>query len=56
MCAKEVDGMTKEEKSKAGFNTSTVHLDFMIGSDKLNITGTLPDGSEEKIFVNGEWA
>ena len=56
MCTKEVQGMTKEEMSKAGFNTSTVHLDFMIGSDKLNITGTLPDGSQEKIFVNGEWA
>lgn len=56
MCTKDINGLTKEEKSKLGFNTSTVHLDFMVGSDKLNITGTLPDGTEEPIFINGEWA
>ena len=56
MCSKEIQALSKEEKNAAGFNTSTVHLDFMIGSDKLNITGTLPDGTEEPIFVNGEWA
>lgn len=56
MCAKEVTGMTKKEKSQVGFNDSMVHLDFMIGSNKLNITGTLPDGTEEPIFINGEWA
>lgn len=56
MCAKETSTMTKEEKHAAGFNHSTVHLDFMIGSKDLNIVGVLADGTEVNIFCQGEWA
>jgi aminopeptidase len=48
--------MSEEEKDKIGFNESTVHLDFMIGSENLNIIGILPTGEEEYIFKNGKWA
>jgi aminopeptidase len=33
-----------------------VHVDFMVGSDKLDIDGYLPDGRIEPIFRAGEWA
>jgi aminopeptidase len=56
MCLDGVGSMTKEEKEEIGFNNSTVHLDFMIGSDKLEIVGTLENGQEELIFKSGEWA
>jgi aminopeptidase len=48
--------MSDEDKDKIGFNESTVHLDFMIGSEDLNIVGVLPNGEEEYIFKNGKWA
>jgi len=57
MCLKGgVSEMSEEEKDKIGFNESTVHLDFMIGSEELNIIGILPNGEEEYIFKNGRWA
>ena len=45
-----------EEREARGMNTSAVHVDFMIGSDRLCIDGKRPDGSWEAIFVNGCWA
>lgn len=48
--------ITAEEKEKRGYNVSDVHVDFMIGSDKLCIDGQRPDGTWDKIFVDGHWA
>lgn len=48
--------MDKDELLKKGANRSMIHIDFMVGSDKLNITGIKKDGTEVKIFTNGEWA
>lgn len=45
-----------EEREALGMNTSAVHVDFMIGSDRLCIDGKRPDGSWEAVFVNGHWA
>jgi aminopeptidase len=56
MCVKGLGEMTAEEKDEIGFNVSTVHLDFMIGSNEINIIGTKQNGEEELIFKNGEWA
>ena len=39
-----------------GVNDSIIHVDFMVGSDDLDITGVKEDGSEVSIFVNGTWA
>ena len=30
-------------------------MDFMIGSEQINIDGTLKDGTVEPIMRNGEW-
>lgn len=47
--------MTQEELKEAGLNRSTTHVDFMIGSDKMNIDGIHTDGTIVPIFRNGEW-
>lgn len=48
--------MSKDEIMAHGVNQSAVHVDFMIGSDDLNIVGIAADGTETRIFVNGQWA
>ena len=48
--------MSQEELLKNGMNTSIVHVDFMIGSDKMNIDGIKQDGTIVPIFRNGDWA
>ena len=48
--------MTKDELEARGVNQSTAHVDFMIGSDDLNVWGVAKDGSETPLFVNGQWA
>lgn len=48
--------MSKEEIHAKGVNDSIIHVDFMVGSDDLSITGFRADGSSEPIFVNGTWA
>lgn len=45
-----------KEREARGMNSSQVHVDFMIGSDRLCIDGKRPDGSWEAVFVNGRWA
>lgn len=48
--------LTKDELLARGVNQSAAHVDFMIGSDDLDITGITADGEEVPIFVNGQWA
>src|SRR5699024_5885944 len=50
------EAMSKEELDKNGINDSMVHVDFMIGSDKINIDGIKADGTAEAVFRNGAWA
>ena len=45
-----------DELCARGVNASTVHVDFMIGSDDLTITGIQADGTELPVFVNGQWS
>ena len=39
-----------------GVNQSSTHVDFMVGSDDLNIWGVDADGAETPVFVGGQWA
>lgn len=50
------EGMTEEELKERGVNFSMTHVDFMIGSADLEITGTTHDGTEVPVFVNGNFA
>jgi len=48
--------MNAEQLDENGINDSMVHVDFMIGSNEMNIDGVLPDGTQESIFEKGTWA
>lgn len=48
--------MNGEELDKHGVNDSLTHVDFMVGSENLDIDGVLQDGSTEAVFRNGTWA
>ena len=48
--------MTKEQLKERGLNDSITHVDFMVGTADLNITGTTRDGREVPVFVNGNFA
>ena len=39
-----------------GVNSSSSHVDFMIGSKDLSIIGTDINGKEIVIFKDGNWA
>ncbi|GAB3048346.1 aminopeptidase [Virgibacillus ainsalahensis] len=49
-------GMDDEQLDKHGVNDSLSHVDFMIGSEKLDIDGVKEDGTAEAVFRNGTWA
>ena len=48
--------LTDEEFISAGGNVSLNHVDFMIGSSKMDIDGINKDGTREPVMRNGEWA
>ena len=50
------ENMCTEETLAAGVNDSMIHVDFMIGTDDLTITGIKADGTEVEVFRNGTWA
>lgn len=56
MCFEGAKGKSKEEMEEMGLNYSKVHLDFMVGSEKLDIIGEFSDGTQEYVFKNGMWA
>lgn len=48
--------LTDEEFAARGGNQSLIHVDFMIGSDKMDIDGITSDGRAEPVLRKGEWA
>ncbi len=55
-CIKDFDKYTLEECRQKGINDSLIHVDFMIGSEDLNITAHTRGGKDVAIFKNGNWA
>ena len=53
-----VDGasLSQEQIKAQGGNSSLIHIDWMIGSDKVDIDGIKPDGSRMPVMRKGEWA
>jgi aminopeptidase len=49
-------GMSPEAFAAAGGNQSLIHVDFMIGSGKMDVDGISADGSSEPVMRQGEWA
>jgi aminopeptidase len=36
-------------------NRSEIHVDFMIGSDEVSVTGVTTDGGEVPLLRDGAW-
>lgn len=50
------DKITKEQVKAQGGNSSQIHIDWMIGSDQIDIDGITQDGEKVPVFRKGEWA
>lgn len=48
--------MNEEELHQIGGNHSINHVDFMIGTKDMKITGITEDGKEIPVFIDGSWA
>ena len=55
-CLQGGQSMSKEELKQRGLNDSITHVDFMIGTADLSITGVTHDGKEIPVFVDGNFA
>lgn len=53
-----IDGkkLSPEQIQAQGGNKSLIHIDWMIGSDKIDIDGVKPDGWRVPVMRKGEWA
>ena len=47
---------TQPQDSRYTFNDSVIHIDFMIGTEDMHITGTTEDGREITVFDRGDFA
>src|SRR5699024_9187282 len=48
--------MDEDALDENGINDSLVHVDFMVGSDEMDIDGVFADGKKEAVFRQGAWA
>ena len=48
--------LSQEQIKAQGGNSSLIHIDWMIGSDQVDIDGIRPDGSKVPVMRKGEWA
>ena len=56
-CVPGGDDLSEEELVRRGINVvSTMHVDFMVGTEDLSIIGTTKDGREVIVFENGRFA
>lgn len=54
-CIKNGNSMSKEELENKNVNKSVIHIDFMIGTNDLNIIGYSYDNKKYQIFKNGNF-
>ena len=55
-CIRNYDQYSQKELQEMGINSSMIHVDFMIGSEDMDIVGIKEDGTTVQIFKNGNWA
>ncbi len=55
-CFEGGDTLSREQIAAKGGNESMIHIDWMIGSDEIDIDGVAEDGSRVPVFRKGEWA
>jgi len=54
-CLKDGDKLTPEELKAKGANDSLIHVDWMIGSNKIDVDGITAAGGAEAVMRQGEW-
>ena len=55
-CIHGAEKLSGEEQAALGMNQSINHVDFMVGTSDLKITGITPDGREIAVFEQGNFA
>ena len=56
MCMKDGEKSSKEELAARGANESLIHVDWMIGSNRIDVDGITESGEAEALLRAGEWA
>lgn len=54
-CVEGYESLEDKDFDEMGLNDSMIHVDFMIGSKDMSITGYTSDGQAVKIFENGNF-
>ena len=55
-CLQGGKNLSQKELEELGANDSVTHVDFMVGSNQLDIDGVSEDGTVTPIFRHGNWA
>ncbi len=55
-CLIDGDKLSPEQLAAKGANSSLIHVDWMIGSEHLDIDGITASGASEPLMRKGEWA
>ena len=55
-CFKGELDLSKDEITKRGGNSSMIHIDWMIGSNEIDVDGIDQNGNSIPVFRKGEWA
>ena len=54
-CVENGDSLTPEQLAARGANTSLIHVDWMIGSNRIDVDGVTAAGALEPVMRAGEW-
>ncbi len=54
-CLEGGDSLTKEQLAARGANDSLIHVDWMIGSNRIDVDGIGAAGNAEPVMRSGEW-
>ncbi|HTW23132.1 MAG TPA: aminopeptidase, partial [Candidatus Baltobacteraceae bacterium] len=54
-CLKDGDTLTPEQLASRGANSSLIHVDWMIGSNRIDVDGVTAAGNSEPVMRAGEW-
>ena len=54
-CLKDGDTQSQEQLASRGANSSLIHVDWMIGSNQIDVDGIARDGTAVPLLRGGEW-
>jgi aminopeptidase len=55
-CVRGGDTLTTQELAERGANESLIHVDWMIGSGRMDVDGITREGVAEPLMRRGEWS